>query len=150
MPSKAPQAQPASHEAALLVCFGGLSNTGYITALAAMEAVKRVGLRKAAIFCLAGVPAGVKSVTERLRATDKVMTIDGCPNNCALKVAEAAGLPVFRSLTLTTDLGLRKVAFAQHLAQDPKDPMDFIDPSDIERSVEAILAAVNEGHPTGE
>ncbi len=82
----------------LLVCFGGMSNTGYLSALAAMEAVKRVGLRKAGIACLAGVPSWVPTVVNRVRNAKKVITVDGCPTACARKLAENAGPPVTKSI----------------------------------------------------
>jgi len=131
-----------NHENALLVCFGGLSNTGYITALASMEVVRRVGLRKAAIFCLAGLPAGVKSVANRLEKAKRVITVDGCANNCARKLAESAGVPIDRSITLAVDLGVTKIPFHQHLADNPDDPMRYVSKEDIDKTVEAILAAL--------
>lgn len=126
-------------ENALFVCFGGLSNTGYITALAAMEAVRTVGLKKAAIFCLAGLPAGLTSVKERAGAAQRIITVDGCANNCARKMVEAAGLHITRAITLE-DLGVKKVPFFQ--GRELSDPDECISDDDVSRVRLAILRAL--------
>lgn len=130
------------HENAIFVCFGGLSNTGYITALAGMEAVKRLGLRKASLFCLAGLPSGVKSVAGKTSAAKKIVTVDGCPMNCARKVVEQAGFKVDRAITLTTDLGVKKVPLHVDLDGEPREPLQYIDQEDVRKASEAIIAAV--------
>ncbi len=130
------------HEVFLLVCFGGMSNTGYLSALAAMEAVKRVGLRKAGIACLAGVPSGVPTVMNRVRNAKKVITVDGCPTACARKLAENAGLPVTKSIVLASDCGVKKIPLREHL--DLKDPTELITKDEIERATEAIVKAIQE------
>ncbi len=85
-----------------------MSNTGYLAGMAAMEAVKQVGLGQAAIACLAGVPPGVPTVMNRLRSAERVVAIDGCATDCARKVAEAAGLTLTRSITLADGLRHQK------------------------------------------
>ncbi|MDI6894554.1 MAG: putative zinc-binding protein [Bacillota bacterium] len=136
-----------THENAIFVCFGGLSNTGYITALAGMEAVRRVGLKKAAIFCLAGLPVEVKMVLAKAKAAKKIITVDGCANNCAKKLVEAAGFPITRSITLAVDLGVKKVPLHRDLDGEPKDVMEYISQEDVARTVEAILAAIEGEEP---
>jgi len=139
--SPGPTPEP-DHQVFLLVCFGGMSNTGYLTGLAAMEAVKRVGLRKAGIACLAGVPSETPSVMGRLKKARAIVTVDGCPTQCASKIATAAGLPVARSITLADDCQITKVSFRAHL--DLKDPLDLIPREDLEKATAAIVSAVNE------
>ena len=73
-------------ENALFVCFGGMSNVGTLTGLAALEAVRRVGLEKARIFCLGGLPTGAPTVLEKTRAAKRITTVDGCALNCARKI----------------------------------------------------------------
>ncbi len=134
--------QEQDHQVFLLVCFGGMSNTGYLTGLAAMEAVKRVGLRKAGIACLAGVPSGTPSVMNRLRNANAVITVDGCATQCSRKIAEAAGLPITKSITLASDCGITKVPFRGHL--DVKDQLDLVPEEDLEKATEVIVAAIEE------
>ena len=54
-----------THENVIYACFGGFSNTGITAALASIEAVKELGLGKAAIGCLAGLP------TESVRSSPR-------------------------------------------------------------------------------
>ncbi|MCL6450723.1 MAG: putative zinc-binding protein [Acetobacteraceae bacterium] len=129
---------------ALFVCFGGLSNTGYITALAATEAVRRQGLGKAAIMCLAGLPAGVKSVAGRAARAKRIITVDGCANRCARKVVEAAGLAVNKGIVLSPDLGIVKVPFFREDGAVCHDPMNHVADADVAKAVEAILKACEE------
>lgn len=136
-----------THENAIFVCFGGLSNTGYITALAGMEAVRTVGLKKAAIFCLAGLPVGVSMVLAKARAARKVITVDGCANNCAKKLVEQAGLPIAKAITLAVDLGVKKVPLHRDLDGEPRDVMEYVSAADVSRTVDAIVSAIAEDPP---
>lgn len=138
-----------THENAIFVCFGGLSNAGYITALAGMEAVRKAGLKKAAIFCLAGLPVEVKMVLAKARAANKIITVDGCANNCAKKLVERAGLPITKAITLAVDLGVKKVPFHRDLDGEPEDVMEYVSGEDVARTVEAILAAIDGEEPAG-
>lgn len=45
-----------THENVIFSCYGGMSNTGIVSGLACLEAVKELGLEKAAIMCLGGLP----------------------------------------------------------------------------------------------
>ncbi|MDP2873369.1 MAG: putative zinc-binding protein [Bacillota bacterium] len=134
--------QMVTHQNAIFVCFGGLSNTGYITALAGMEAVRQLGLKKASMFCLAGLPAGIKSVAGKTSAARRVITVDGCPMNCARKVVEKAGFTVDKAITLATDLGVKKIPLHIDLDGEPKEPMSYVDPEDVKRATKAIVDAV--------
>jgi len=91
-------------EKALLVCFGGMSNVGTLTGLAALE-VARAG--EATIFCLASLANGDPVVQKRLEAA-RIVTVDGCPLACAKRIAERAGFPPHRALVLSQDLGIVK------------------------------------------
>jgi len=107
-----------------------------------MEAVRKAGLSKVAIFCLAGLPAGISSVVNRIKTAKRVITVDGCANNCAKKLADAAGIPVSRAITLASDLGVKKVAFHQQLADGVEDPMECVSDADVQKAVAAILEAL--------
>ncbi|MBN1138660.1 MAG: hypothetical protein JXM73_18890 [Anaerolineae bacterium] len=69
-------------ENALFVCFGCLSNVGTLTGLAGLEAVKQAG-----IFCLGGLATEAPSVLDKTRAARRIVTVDGCPLNCARRMA---------------------------------------------------------------
>jgi hypothetical protein len=73
---------------ALFGCFGGMSNVGTLTGLAGIEAVKRAGPGRAAIFCLGGLPTGAPTVLDKTSKVDRVVVVDGCALNCARKIVE--------------------------------------------------------------
>jgi uncharacterized metal-binding protein len=115
---------------ALFVCFGGMSNVGTLTGLAGLEAVKRAGPGKAAIFCLGGLPTGAPSVIEKTSKVGRIITVDGCPLNCAHKIVAQAGFHPDAAITLVNDCSIVKGPPTQYTAED------------LERAVSAILAAM--------
>jgi uncharacterized metal-binding protein len=100
-------------ENALFVCFGAMSNVGMLTGLAALEAVKQVEPGKAGIFCLGGLPTQAPSVLAKTKAVQHIITVDGCPLNCARKIVEQAGFTPTRIINLVTDCGIQKRPGAQ-------------------------------------
>ncbi|GAB4305268.1 MAG: putative zinc-binding protein [Candidatus Bipolaricaulota bacterium] len=122
-------------ERALLVCFGGMSNVGTLTGLAALE-VARAG--EGTIFCLASLANGDPAVQQRLREAERVVAVDGCPLACARRIAERAGFPPHVALVLTHDLGIKK------------GPPPALTEEDRERAVEAIRDAVRGRGRAGE
>ncbi len=74
-----------THENVIFACSGGFSNTGLTTILASMEAVREMGLKKAAIGRLGALPLKSESVPKKVGAAYKVVTVDGCPIECARK-----------------------------------------------------------------
>jgi uncharacterized metal-binding protein len=99
--------QQAPHNA-LFVCFGCLSNVGTLTGLAGLEVVKEVGPQNAGIFCLGGLATEVPTVLDKTRAAARIITVDGCPMNCARKIVERAGFTPDRIINLVEDCGLQK------------------------------------------
>lgn len=95
-------------ENALFVCFGGMSNVGVLTGLAGLQAVQQVEAGKAGIFCLGGLPTQSPSVLEKTRAVKRIITVDGCPLNCARKIVEQAGFTPARRINLVEDCGIKK------------------------------------------
>lgn len=75
-----------------------MSNTGIVTALASIEAVKELGLQKAAIGCLEGLPTNVLPVYGKTKAAKKIITVDGCPFECSKKSVEKAGFEIKKAL----------------------------------------------------
>ncbi|MBN1667027.1 MAG: putative zinc-binding protein [Anaerolineales bacterium] len=120
---------------ALFVCFGCLSNVGTLTGLAGLEVVKQVGLETAGIFCLGGLATESKMVTEKTSAAERIITVDGCPLNCALKIVEKAGFTPDKVINLVQDCGIKKGP-----------PLQY-DDADMQVAIEAIRAAVLDGHP---
>jgi uncharacterized metal-binding protein len=115
---------------ALFVCFGGMSNVGTLTGLAGLEAVRRAAPGEAGIFCLGGLPTEAKTVMDKTRAAQRIITVDGCPLNCSRKIVEQAGFAPSRVITLVDDCGIKKGA-----------PTDYTD-EDLQMAVEAILQAI--------
>jgi len=93
---------------ALFVCFGGMSNVGTLTGLAGLEAVRQVEPGKAGIFCLGGLPTQSQSVLDKTNAARRIITVDGCPLNCARKIVEQAGYTPYKTINLVEDCGIKK------------------------------------------
>lgn len=119
-------------ENALFVCFGAMSNVGMMTGLAAIEAVKQVEPGKAGIFCLGGLPTQAPTVLAKTRAVQRIITVDGCPLNCARKIVEMAGFIPATVINLVTDCEIKKTS------------ADHYDPVDLEIAVKAIVKAITE------
>ena len=138
------QAGINTHENTIFSCFGGASNTGIVSGLACLEAVKELGLDKAVIMCLAGVPTKVKSVLGKTRAAKKVITVDGCPFECSRKVVEQAGFKPTKSLVLTRDIGMKKKGLSEDIGGDIKGVMDYISDDDVKMAKELIVRTILE------
>jgi len=95
-----------------------MSNVGTLTGLAGLEAVKRAGPGRAAIFCLGGLPTGAPTVIEKTSNVDRIVVVDGCPLNCARKIVEQAGFHPAAAITLVNDCGLKKGPPTQYTAED--------------------------------
>jgi len=117
-------------ENALFVCFGCLSNVGTLTGLAGLEVVRQVGTDRAGIFCLGGLATEVKMVQDKTRAAKRIITVDGCPMNCARHIVERAGFTPDQIINLVQDCGLKKGP-----------PLQYSD-EDLQTAVAAIRAAV--------
>jgi len=117
---------------ALFVCFGGLSNVGTLTGLAGLEVVRQLGPGNAAIFCLGGLPTEVSTVLEKTRAAERIITVDGCPMNCARRIVEQAGFTPDHIINLVQDCGIKKGP-----------PLEYGD-EELEAAKSAILDAVLE------
>lgn len=95
-------------ENALFVCFGGMSNVGTLTGLAGLEAVKQLDPGQVGIFCLGGLPTQSQSVLDKTNAVRRIITVDGCPLNCARKIVEQAGFAPSKTVNLVEDCGIKK------------------------------------------
>jgi uncharacterized metal-binding protein len=132
-----------THENIIFSCFGGLSNTGITSALACLEVVKELGLEKVAIGCLPSVPLGVKPVLGKSKAAKKIITVDGCPFECARKTIEAAGFKIDKSIVLVRDIGMKKVALHTDISKG-LGVEKYISQEDVKKAKDLIIKAILE------
>ena len=133
-----------THENIIFSCFGGLSNTGITSAMASLEAVKELGLEKAAIGCLGALPLSVAPVMGKTKSAKKVVTVDGCPFECSRKITEQAGFKVTKSIVLVRDIGMKKKALHEDIGQDMKGLMEYVSMDDVKRAKDLIVKAILE------
>lgn len=117
---------------ALFVCFGCMSNVGRITGLAGLEAIRRVGLETAGIFCLGALATRATPVLEKMKHVKRIITVDGCPLNCARKIVENAGYQPDTTINVVSDLGI---------AKGP--PLNYSD-EDVQETADAIVRATRQ------
>jgi len=132
-----------THENILFACSGGLSNAGVVTWQASLEVVKDLGLRKVGIGCLAGLPTESPKILAMIQAAKKVIIVDGCPNACARKMVEAAGLKGAADIVLTRDLPMKKKVFREDVGGELKGVMEYIAESDVNKAKELIVSAIS-------
>jgi len=137
------QAGVNTHENVIFSCYGGASNTGITSALASLEAVKELGLEKAAVMCLGGLPTHVKSVLGKTQAAEKIVTVDGCPFECARKIVEQAGFSPI-SIMLTRDIGMKKKGLSEDIGKEIKGVMEYISDDEVKRAKELIIKTILE------
>ena len=130
-----------THENVIFSCYGGASNTGITSALACLEAVKELGLKKVAIMCLAGLPTNVKSVLGKTKAAEKIVTVDGCPFECARKIVEQAGFKP-TSIVLTRDIDMKKKGFSEDIGKEIRGVMEYISDDDVKKAKELIVKTI--------
>jgi len=134
-----------THENVIFSCYGGLSNTGITSALACLEAVKELGLEKVAIGCLGALPLGVKPVAGKTKAAKKVITVDGCPSECARQTVEQSGFKVTRSIVLTRDTGMEKKALHEDINENIKGVMEYVSDDEVKVAKELTVKSISDG-----
>lgn len=87
----------AAESTVVLACSGS-SNVGQITNNLAL-ALTRQGLGH--MSCLAGVGAHLSGFVVSAKDCDRLIVLDGCPQNCALEIVEHVGITPGIHLTLT-------------------------------------------------
>ena len=85
-------------------CSGG-ANVAEIADRAARE---MMFTGEGAMFCLAGLGAGIDEMIATARDADVNVVIDGCPMDCAKLIFEKCGLTNYVQVKVT-DLGIEKV-----------------------------------------
>jgi len=101
-------------------------------------------LEKVAIGCLAGLALGVKPVVGKTRAAKKVITVDGCPFECARKTVEQSGFKLTKSIVLTRDIDMKKKSLHEDIGKDIKGVMEYISNDEVKRAKELIIKTILE------
>ena len=87
-----------------VVACSGASNVGQIANQAALELAKA---KIAGFFCLAGVGAHIKGMVKSGKEADLMISIDGCPVQCAAKTLQHVEIePAIQ--VIVTDFGIEK------------------------------------------
>jgi len=92
-----------SANVAIFPCVGA-ANVGQLSNKIAIELEKR-GIGN--LMCTAGIGARAPGLMKSAEASDRIITINGCPVNCATKTMELAGFKVDREIMIS-DLGIKK------------------------------------------
>ena len=87
----------------VVACAGG-SNVGQIANQAAVMLAKE---KVAGFFCLAGIGAHIKGMVRSGKEADLIISIDGCPVQCAAKTMQYVEIePAIQ--VIVTELGIEK------------------------------------------
>lgn len=88
----------------LVFACSGASDVGAV----ADQVARRVSRMKlASMGCLAAVANGLDFAMDPIKVAERIIVIDGCPENCAGLTMEKAGAPSFDHILLS-DLGMEK------------------------------------------
>jgi uncharacterized metal-binding protein len=87
-----------------VVSCSGASNVGQIANQAAIELAKE---KVAGFFCLAGAGAHIKGMVKSGKEADLIISMDGCPVQCASKTLQHADIEPAIQI-IVTDLGIEK------------------------------------------
>ncbi|MRR14116.1 zinc-binding protein [archaeon] len=92
-----------SSDVRVVTCSGG-SNVGQIANQAAVMLAKE---KVAGFFCLAGIGAHIKGMVRSGKEADLIISIDGCPVQCAAKTMQHVEIePAIQ--VIVTELGIEK------------------------------------------
>ena len=117
----------------LVGCFSGGSNTGSLTEMAALEAVRRLGDGVVGILSLPALLNKVPRQSSLVKKIERVIVVDGCHNRCAIQLVQGVGIRPVGYVNLERDLGLRK--------SGPFTSLEFTG-QEVNRVAEAIIAAI--------
>lgn len=92
-----------SANVALFPC-AGAANVGQISNKIAI-ALEDKGVGN--LMCTVGIGARAPGLMKSAEASERIITIDGCPVNCATKTMELAGFKVDRQIIIS-ELGVKK------------------------------------------
>lgn len=86
----------------------GASNVGQSTMLASVKAANSVGYDRAALLCLASISAGLKNIHNGAKNARGIVSVDGCPMQCARKTLEKEGFVPQKGYVITRDFEVKK------------------------------------------
>jgi len=92
----------------------GQANTGQLTNLAAVQLTEE---GYGSIACVALLAIGTESLIANALKADEVVILDGCPMNCAKKIAGAQGIAAGQYLVMT-ELGITKGPSKSYMNDD--------------------------------
>ena len=92
-----------SANVAIFPC-AGAANVGQLSNKIAVELGKQ-GLGN--MMCTVGIGARASGLMKSAEASERIITINGCPVNCATKTMELAGFKVDRTIVIS-ELGIKK------------------------------------------
>jgi len=115
---------------AFFCCFGCMSSVGTLTCVAMLEAYKKMDKQKNGLFCISAIAAGVPKHRTTTEKAKNIIVIDGCYNQCALRIIEKDGFKVNKYLNLLKDLKIEKLG--------PFKPFEYSQ-ADFEKAINAIL-----------
>ncbi len=88
----------------LVFACSGASDVGAV----ADQAARRISrMRLASMGCLAAVANGIDFAMDPIKAAERIIVIDGCPENCAKSAMEKAKVTLFDHVSLS-ELGMEK------------------------------------------
>ncbi len=90
----------------LLVCGSNASNTGALTAAAALKIITRC--KDIAILSLPSLANQIPRQIALAKKIEKLIVVDGCHNECAKKILEGLGIKYDAYLNLEYDLKIMK------------------------------------------
>ncbi len=117
----------------LFICGSCASNTGSLTGMAALEAVRRLGAETVGICSLPALLNNVPRQAALIKKLEKLVVIDGCHNECARRLLVQVGITPDGYLNLERDLHLKK--------QGPFTGLDFTS-AEIQQAADAIIMAI--------
>lgn len=104
MAEKAPCSCGANEPARIIFPCAGQANVGQLTNLAALQLTEE---GYGSIACVALLGIGAENLISSALNADEVVVIDGCPMQCAKKLAGAQGIAAGQHLVLT-EMGIAK------------------------------------------
>lgn len=113
----------------LVICNSGASNSGYLTGLAAVQVVKKLGSEKVGICSLPALANRIPRQIATVKKIEHLVVVDGCGNECSKKILNALEIRYDAYLNLDHDLGISKMG--------PFSTMSYTQ-EDVERASSAI------------
>ncbi len=133
MSASAENLTPRLPRIGLFICGSCASNTGSLTGMAALEAVRRLGAETVGICSLPALLNNVPRQAALIKKLEKLVVIDGCHSECARRLLAQVDIVPDSYLNLERDLHLRK--------RGPFTSLDFTS-AEIQQAADAIIMAI--------